>query len=165
VSAGTYRWIASYIGDTNNSATTTVCGDAGETSTVTNVNSQDVELTLLNLGGFTSGHVGTYIIIVSNTGKVATSGTLKVTDILPLGLTYIGSLSFGWSCSALGQAVTCTYAHPLPAHASTALALFVNVKALNGTVLTDTATVTPLDATPADNTASVTVTVRRSGDR
>jgi hypothetical protein len=126
------------------------------------VTAQDVELTLLNLGGFTSGHLGTYIIIVSNTGKVATSGTLKVTDMLPGGLIYVGSLSFGWNCGASGQAVTCTYAHPLPAHGITALALFVNVKALNGTVLTDTATVTPLDATPADNTASVTVTVKRS---
>ena len=29
--AGTYRWIASYSGDTNNNAVSTLCGDAGET--------------------------------------------------------------------------------------------------------------------------------------
>src|SRR5207245_685537 len=33
--AGTYRWIASYSGDANNNGFTTLCNDAGETSTVT----------------------------------------------------------------------------------------------------------------------------------
>src|SRR5437870_2183168 len=32
--AGTYRWIASYSGDTNNNGFTTTCNEAGETSTV-----------------------------------------------------------------------------------------------------------------------------------
>src|SRR5207247_3917518 len=33
--AGTYRWIASYSGDANNNGFTTLCNDAGETSTLT----------------------------------------------------------------------------------------------------------------------------------
>src|SRR5205809_2588965 len=33
--AGTYRWRASYSGDTNNAATATACNDLGETSVVT----------------------------------------------------------------------------------------------------------------------------------
>src|SRR5438552_2883210 len=32
--AGTYRWIASYSGDTNNNGFTTTCNEAGETSTI-----------------------------------------------------------------------------------------------------------------------------------
>ena len=32
---GTYRWVAAYSGDTNNSPVTGHCGDAGETSTIT----------------------------------------------------------------------------------------------------------------------------------
>src|SRR5438552_1018743 len=32
--AGTYRWRASYSGDTNNAATATACNDPGETSVV-----------------------------------------------------------------------------------------------------------------------------------
>jgi hypothetical protein len=32
---GSYRWIASYSGDANNNAVTGVCGDAGETGTIT----------------------------------------------------------------------------------------------------------------------------------
>src|SRR5439155_405402 len=35
--AGTYRWRASYSGDTNNAATATACNDLGETSVVTQV--------------------------------------------------------------------------------------------------------------------------------
>ncbi|MDP9074233.1 MAG: hypothetical protein M3N98_08690, partial [Actinomycetota bacterium] len=35
--AGTYRWIASYSGDTNNAAATTACNDAGESVVVTPV--------------------------------------------------------------------------------------------------------------------------------
>src|SRR2546425_1268967 len=35
VLAGAYRWIASYSGDGNNNSFTTLCNDAGETSTVT----------------------------------------------------------------------------------------------------------------------------------
>ena len=34
VAPGTYRWVAAYSGDANNAAATTACGDAGETSTV-----------------------------------------------------------------------------------------------------------------------------------
>ncbi len=32
---GTYRWVAAYSGDANNAPATTACGDAGETTTVT----------------------------------------------------------------------------------------------------------------------------------
>src|SRR5207245_1931075 len=35
--AGTYRWIASYSGDTNNDAFATTCNEAGEPSTVNTV--------------------------------------------------------------------------------------------------------------------------------
>jgi uncharacterized repeat protein (TIGR01451 family) len=159
---GTYRWVAAYSGDTNNSAATTACNDPGETSIVATVSSQDVNLIMLNVGGFSTGQVGAYIVIVSNTGTSPTTGTLTFTDTLPAGLTYAGSFTFGWSCSVAGQTVTCTYANPLPVNGLAALALFVTVTAPGGTVLTNTATVAPLDATPADNTASVTVTVRHS---
>src|SRR5438046_7687359 len=35
--AGTYRWKASYSGDTNNAGTATACNDPGETSVVNEV--------------------------------------------------------------------------------------------------------------------------------
>ncbi|HEV2032842.1 MAG TPA: hypothetical protein VGU71_01370, partial [Candidatus Dormibacteraeota bacterium] len=160
VSSGTYYWVASYSGDLGNSTATTACGDPGETSTVTQVNSQDVSLRMFRVGRFSTGHRGVFIVLVSNTGTVDTSGRLTFTDTLPVGLTFVDSFSFDWHCSAAGQTVTCTYDNPLPVGRFTGLVLIVDVTAPRGTVLTNTGTVTPSDATPADNTASVTVTVR-----
>jgi uncharacterized repeat protein (TIGR01451 family) len=159
-SPGTYNWVASYSGDAGNNAATTACNDAGETSTVTAVSTQDLKLSMFKIGGFQSGGVGAFVVIVTNTGATGTSGTLTFTDVLPAGLTFIDSFTFGgWTCSADGQTVTCTFAGSLPAHGITALALFVRVTAATGTVLTNTATLAPSDATPGDNTASVTITV------
>jgi hypothetical protein len=90
---------------------------------------------------------------------VDTSGRLTFTDTLPAGLTYEHSFSWGWNCGVAGQTITCTYDNSLPAGGLTGLVLLVDVRAPNGTVLTNTGTVGPSDATPADNTASVTVTV------
>ena len=162
VMPGAYRWIASYSGDPTNNAATTACNDAGETSAVTRVIAPDVKLTMFSVGGFSTGHIGAYIVIITNTGTVPTSGTLTFTDTLPAGLTYAGSFTFGWNCSVAGQTITCTYAHPLPVGGITAFAIFVNVTAAGGTVLTNTGTLNPSDATPADNTASVTDNVRHS---
>ena len=158
--AGTYGWVASYSGDSNNNAAATACNDPGETSTVTAVSNQDLKLSMFNVGDFQSGGVGAFIVIVTNTGATDTSGIVTFTDVLPAGLTFIDSFTFdGWTCGGAGQTVTCTFTGSLPAHGITALALFVRVTAANNTVLTNTATVTPPDATPDDNTASVTVTV------
>ncbi|HEV2034160.1 MAG TPA: putative Ig domain-containing protein [Candidatus Dormibacteraeota bacterium] len=155
-SAGTYGMTVTLIDSGGTTFTT-------PPSPVTIMVNWDVKLTMFNAGEFTTGHVGAYLVRVTNTGTVATSGTLTFTDTLPAGLTYVRGLGFGWNCSVASQTVTCTYAHPLPAHRTTHLAIFVRVTAPAGALLTNTGTVTPLDATPADNTASVTVTIR--GDR
>jgi hypothetical protein len=42
VHPGTYRWVASYSGDTNNNAATTACNDLGETSAVTQASPGDL---------------------------------------------------------------------------------------------------------------------------
>jgi uncharacterized repeat protein (TIGR01451 family) len=122
-------------------------------------------LAMFNVGGFQSGGVGAFIVIVTNTGATDTTGTLTFTDVLPAGLTFVDSFTFDeWTCSVAGQTVTCTFAASLPAHDISAFALFVRVAAGANTVLTNTATVSPLDATPDDNTASVTLTVSGSND-
>jgi hypothetical protein len=164
-SPGTYSWVASYSGDAGNNAATTACNDAGETSTVTAVSTQDLKLSMFKIGGFQSGGEGAFVVIVTNTGATGSSGTLTFTDVLPAGLTYDDSFTFdGWTCGVAGQTVTCTFVGSLPAHGITALALFVRVTAPANTVLTNTATIAPLDATPDDNTASVTLTVSSSNE-
>jgi uncharacterized repeat protein (TIGR01451 family) len=162
---GAYTWVASYSGDAGNDAATTACNDAGETSTVTAVSTQDLKLSMFKIGDFPSGGVGAFIVIVSNTGATDTSGDVTFTDVLPAGLTFHDIFTFdGWTCSSEGQTVTCTFARSLPPHRITALVLFVHVTADTGTVLTNTATLTPSDATPHDNTASVTITVSDEDD-
>ena len=157
--AGTCTVKASQVGNSIYNAATSV----SQTFTVTVA--ADVKL-LLYAGGFTSSsHVGVYLAIVANTSTVATSGALTFTDTLPAGLTYDMSLTTlflapGWTCGSASQTVTCTYAKSLPALGATSIFVVVRVTAPRGTLLTDTGTVTPLDATPADNTASVKVTVK-----
>jgi len=153
------------IGDTTVHCSATDADDTNSPATgsftVTVRPIQDVKVTLKALGGFSSGHTGTYLINVINTGKASTSGTLTVTDTLPPGLKYTGAIAPGWTCHAVSQIVTCTSNKTLPPGGSTVILLSVKVNALNGTSLTDTATVTPTDATPLDNQATVTLTVGR----
>lgn len=86
---------------------------------------------------FVAGNQGQYTFSVTNTSAGPANNT-KITDNLPPGLTYVSYLSGtaatgsggAWTCSASGQAVTCTLASPLNADAmATALTLTVTVSA------------------------------------
>src|SRR5713101_7550310 len=73
----------------------------------------DLTIAKSHTGNFTVGTNGTYTILVSNVGTNPTSGTITVTDTLPAGLLFISGIGNGWTCSASGQAVTCTNAGPI----------------------------------------------------
>ena len=103
-------------------------------------------------GPFVSGLTGTYSLSVSNTGG-ATSGT--VTDTLPTGETFASGSGGGFSCSAVGQAVTCTSTTPIVSGTPAVINLTVNVTAAAGTVLSNQASVSPNGGT--SNTDQVTV--------
>lgn len=93
-------------------------------------------------GDFQAGQSGQYRIAVSNTGEVASTGTVTVVDALPIGLSYESASGAGWSCSANGQRVTCT--------SDAAIAAGGDATAIDLTVKADG------DATPGvTNTASV----------
>jgi uncharacterized repeat protein (TIGR01451 family) len=55
---------------------------------------------------FEVGENGVYTIVVTNLGPAA-AVTPTVTDVLPVGLTYVDATGLGASCSAVGQTVTC----------------------------------------------------------
>ena len=155
VGTTTVNCSASSADDTPNSVS------ASFSVAVTPLLAQDVKLTMLNVVPFRTQRVGTYLVIVTNTGTVPTSGALTFTTTLPAGLSYAGVFQLGgWQCNATGQAVTCTFNRSLSRNGATFVLLFVRVTAPAGTTLTEVATVIPLDATPSDNTATVTVTVR-----
>ncbi len=88
-------------------------------SDLTNITAPVLAITKTHTGNFTVGEPGTYKITVSNTGKIATVGTVTVSDNLPTGLTLIGATGTGWSCSTPPTSfVTCTRSDALAPNAS-----------------------------------------------
>jgi len=73
-----------------------------------NPNKPILEIDKSHQGDFQAGQSGEYKLAVSNSGEVDSSGTVKVIDALPIGLTYESASGSGWTCSAAGQKVTCT---------------------------------------------------------
>ncbi len=75
----------------------------------TTIVSPDLRLTKSHAGSFTVGVNGVYTITVDNTlGTAPSTGTITVADTLPAGLTFVSATGTSWTCSAVGQVVTCT---------------------------------------------------------
>lgn len=72
-----------------------------------------LSLTKTHDGEFKAGGIGSYTINVANTVVAPTINPptdpqpVQVVDNLPTGLTYASASGNGWSCSAVGQIVTC----------------------------------------------------------
>jgi uncharacterized repeat protein (TIGR01451 family) len=121
-------------------------------------------------GSLTAGAPGTYLLDVNNYGPSDSPGTISVTDSLPVGLTYAGYAdpdATGWTCSAAGQAVTCSLASGLTSGQATQIVLNVQVAAsLAPGPLSNTAIVSGplLDPVPGNNTSTKTTTVLGSAD-
>lgn len=80
------------------------------------------------------GEQATYTITIVNTGPVATTANIVVTDTLPTGITYVSASGTNWSCDGLVP-LTCTFTGTLaPVNGSTTLNLLVDVgmSTLNG---------------------------------
>ncbi|MEZ5515180.1 MAG: hypothetical protein R3F58_15070 [Steroidobacteraceae bacterium] len=118
----------------------------------------DLSITKSHSGNFVVGTTASYDITVSNSvGVEKEDNTIVVTDVLPAGLSYASASGTGWSCSASGQAVTCTHAPPLLAGASLPV-LTINVQvgaaAFPGVTNQVTVSSASLDNTPGNDTAS-----------
>ncbi len=99
------------------------------------------------------GTTPAFLVSAINTGLIPTVGTLTITDTLSNGLSFTGqSLAGadqnGWSCSFSGQVATCNYSSPIGIGSLNSVALYVAVTSAPGTVLTDTAVLTPTDPDP-----------------
>jgi uncharacterized repeat protein (TIGR01451 family) len=68
----------------------------------------DLAIFKSHTGNFQAGQLGTYKITVENDGQASTTGPITVVDTLPNGLLYYSTSGQGWTCSAVGQTVTCT---------------------------------------------------------
>ena len=70
--------------------------------------SVDLVLSKTAIGTVVAGQVSTWRIVVSNIGPDAEIGTITVVDTLPAELTFVEASGTGWTCTAVGQIVTCT---------------------------------------------------------
>jgi len=121
-------------------------GGATNTATandVTTINplAPDMTITKTHSGNFSQGQTGaTYTITATDSGNLATSSTVTVTDTLPTGLTATAVSGSGWACT-LGT-LTCTRKDVLNAASSyPAITLTVNVATNAAASVTNTATV------------------------
>lgn len=140
----------------DNVATVSTPGDTNEannyTSDTTTVDAPDLAISKTHMGDFTVGQNGTYTITVTNVGTAPTTGTITVVDTLPTGLSFVSGTGTGWSCSAMGQTVTCTNTGPLAPGDSSEITLIVSVGPEAVPSVTNSVTVsTPNDPSPNNN--------------
>ena len=78
------------------------------------------------------GGTSTYALVVSNTGGTATSGTIRVVDVLPTGLTFSGASPFtlnGFTCTSTAPNIVCDRTTALAANSSATVTFTVQVNA------------------------------------
>jgi len=124
--------------------------------------STDLMLTKTTRGLFRVGNQGLYSLNVTNLGPASTTTTFTVFDTLPVGLGFVGATGTGWTCSAVGQDITCTNASPLPVGTITSVLLTVNVTSAAYPSVTNSATLFyPGDTNAGNNTARRPTTIRQ----
>jgi uncharacterized repeat protein (TIGR01451 family) len=123
-------------GETNQSNDT-----ASDVTTVTAAGSPDLTINKTHFGNFVQGQTGaTYTITAKNSGGASSSGTVTVTDTLPVGLSATAISGTNWNCTL--ATLTCTRSDALAAGASyPSITLTVNVASNAPTSVTNTATV------------------------
>jgi uncharacterized repeat protein (TIGR01451 family) len=116
--------------------------------------SPDLAIAMRHDGEFTVGGQGVYTLTITNVGLAATSGAIKVTDILPPGLSYVSATGSSWFCSSANEIVTCAYAGSVDPKASSSITLTVGVKPQAWPGVTNLATVSNAsDKNPANDIA------------
>ncbi len=122
----------------------------------------DLQITKTATSGFQVGQNATYSLSVRNNGPQSATGPITVSDTLATGLSYVSGTGTGWSCSAIGSAVTCTNAGPV-ANGVTMSAITLTVSVASGAVpsVSNTGSVssTTFDNGAANNSSSVTKSV------
>jgi uncharacterized repeat protein (TIGR01451 family) len=110
-------------------------------SFVTTPNTPDLTVASIQAGNFTQGQIAAvYTITATNSGTGSTSGTVTVTETLPVGLTAVSMFGNNWTCAQpIGP---CTRSDALAAGLSyDAIAVIVDVSASAPSSVTNTVTV------------------------
>ncbi|MBV9497210.1 MAG: ExeM/NucH family extracellular endonuclease, partial [Acidobacteria bacterium] len=140
----------------NNSATATTTVGASADLSITKTDAPDPVAAGSNI---------TYTLTLTNGGP-SNAGSVTLSDSVPANTTFVAlSSPGGWSCTtpAVGAtgAISCTIASFSPGSSTFTLVVAVNAATANGTVISNTATVSAstTDPTPANNSATATTTV------
>ncbi len=80
-------------------------------------NAPILDVSKTHSGNFSAGGTGSYTVTVTNTGGLATSGEVMLTDTPPTGMTITGMSGTGWTCSST-PSWACTRSDALAAGAS-----------------------------------------------
>jgi uncharacterized repeat protein (TIGR01451 family) len=137
---------------------------ADNTSTVTTPVVQPPDVSIVKTGTPTAapGDQLTWTLTVHNDGNDAVSG-VAVSDTLSDGTTLVSASGTGWTCSGT-TAVSCTLDAALPLDGTATVTIVATLaEGFTGTSVSNTAVVTPDDATPADNTSTAVTTVTPPG--
>ncbi len=130
----------------------------------------DLALDKSHTGDFRVGEDNTWTISVTNHGPAAAGAPVRVTDTLPEGISWVGSVGDDWSCDADGATVTCTLVGSdgsqvdLASGATATVKLTVRPDADVAVSVANTARVTSATADPAplNDTDSDTVAIPRA---
>jgi hypothetical protein len=128
------------------------------------VGNSDLKVFVKHQGVFQTHRQGTYGIWVTNTGTAATAKAHPMVVTLDTGsgiMMVQGGKGTDWQCHKQVLATTCTRSTPLGAGRRTMITVTVWVNSRAGKTRLATATVSPSDATPADNTATDKAIIRR----
>ncbi|WP_261199366.1 hypothetical protein [Laspinema olomoucense] len=115
----------------------------------------DLRITKTPVNAEFAAGLNEYTLTVANSPSAGRpTSTITVTDTLPPGFAFRSAVGTNWTCAAVGQQVTCTYAEtapkPNPGATLPPITLQVNVTAPPGTY-TNTATITTQGDTDPDN--------------
>jgi hypothetical protein len=128
------------------------------------VGTSDLKVFLKHQGVFQHHRLGTYGIWVTNTGTAAT--TVAHPMVVNLGTQsgikmVQGGKGTSWQCQKASTSTQCTRSAPLGAGRRTMITVTVWINARAGKTRHATATVSPSDTTPADNTSSDKAIIRK----
>jgi uncharacterized repeat protein (TIGR01451 family) len=118
----------------------------------------DLGVTVTHVGPLTPGTDLAYMVTVTNSGPGTASGPITVTETLPVGMSLVsvGSGSTAFTCTAVGQVVTCTSIGTLPIGvASFPINVHAAPSMLIGTVSTTATIASPsIDTVTANNSVA-----------
>ena len=157
---------AAQLSDLRSATTSDPYQVAGRGGTLT-VSSPDVRMQIARTGSLVRGAASSYALTVSNSGAIPTTGTVRVTDVLPAGQDLDGAPSgTGWTCGVVARTITCERSDALAVGASwPAITVPVRTRQdATGAVAHTAAVAAPGDGVSANDSASDSATpTSRSG--